>query len=78
MSKLRWILSRLARKLGVRVGLYAVFGVLAAVAASLATRYLPWPMPFDISTEAIDSLLSVISSSMLAVTTLSVGALTSA
>ena len=78
MSKLRWILSRLARKLGVRVGLYAVFGVLAAVAASLATRYLPWPMPFDISTEAIDSLLSVISSSMLAVTTFSVGALTSA
>lgn len=78
MSKLRWILSRLARKLGVRVGLYAVFGVLAAVAASLATRYLPWPMPFDISNEAIDSLLSVISSSMLAVTTFSVGALTSA
>ncbi len=78
MSKLRWILSRLARKLGVRVGLYAVFGVLAAVAASLATRYLPWPMRFDFSTEAIVSLLSVISSSMLAVTTFSVGALTSA
>lgn len=78
MSKLRWILSRLARKLGMRVVLYAVFGVLAAVAASLATRYLPWSLPLDISTDAIDSLLTVISSSMLAVTTFSVGALTSA
>ncbi len=78
MSKLRWLLLRLARKLGVRVALYAVLGVLAAVAASLATRYVAWPVPFDISTEAIDSLLTVISSSMLTVTTFSVGALTAA
>ena len=78
MSKLRWILMRLARKLGVRVALYAVFGVFAAVAASLATRFVTWPVPFDISTEAIDSLLTVISSSMLTVTTFSVGALTAA
>ena len=54
MSKLRWILMRLARKLGVRVALYAVFGVFAAVAASLATRFVTWPVPFDISTEAIE------------------------
>ncbi|RCW87179.1 DUF2254 domain-containing protein [Paracoccus lutimaris] len=78
MSKIRWILSRLGRQLWVHVVLYAVLGVVAAMAASLATRYLPWPVPIDVSTDAIDSLLTVISSSMLAVTTFSVGALTSA
>ena len=78
MSKLGWFLSRIRRTLWVRVVLYAVLGVVAAIAASLATRYLPWSLPLDISSDAIDSLLTVISSSMLAVTTFSVGALTSA
>lgn len=77
MSRLRWILSRLRRTLWVRVSLYALLGVAAAVAASLAS-FLPWPLPIDISAEAIDSLLNVIASSMLAVTTFSVTALTSA
>lgn len=77
MSRLRWILSRLRRTLWVRVSLYAVLGVFAAIAATLAI-YLPWPLPIDISAEAIDSLLNVIASSMLAVTTFSVTALTSA
>ncbi|MCZ0960217.1 DUF2254 domain-containing protein [Paracoccus benzoatiresistens] len=77
MSRLRWILSRLRRTLWIRVSLYAVLGVLAAIAATLAI-YLPWPLPIDISAEAIDSLLNVIASSMLAVTTFSVTALTSA
>ncbi len=77
MSRLRWILSRLRRTLWIRVSLYALLGVAAAVAATLAT-WLPWPLPIDISAEAIDSLLNVIASSMLAVTTFSVTALTSA
>lgn len=77
MSRLRWILSRLRWTLWVRVSLYAVLGVFAAIAATLAI-YLPWPLPIDISAEAIDSLLNVIASSMLAVTTFSVTALTSA
>lgn len=77
MSRLRWILSRLRRTLWIRVSLYAVLGVFAAIAATLAI-YLPWPLPIDISAEAIDSLLNVIASSMLAVTTFSVTALTSA
>ena len=77
MTRLRWILSRLRRTLWIRVSLYAVLGVLAAIAATLAI-YLPWPLPIDISAEAIDSLLNVIATSMLAVTTFSVTALTSA
>lgn len=77
MSRLRWILSRLRRTLWIRVSLYALLGFAAAAAATLAS-WLPWPLPIDISAEAIDSLLNVIASSMLAVTTFSVTALTSA
>lgn len=77
MSQLRWFLSRMRRTLWVRVSLYAVLGVAAAVAATLAS-WLPWSLPIDISAEAIDSLLNVIASSMLAVTTFSVTALNSA
>ena len=77
MSRLRWLLSRLRRTLWIRVSLYAVLGFFAAAAATLASL-LPWPLPIDISAEAIDSLLNVIASSMLAVTTFSVTALTSA
>ena len=36
MSRLRWILSRLRRTLWIRVSLYALLGVAAAVAATLA------------------------------------------
>lgn len=78
MSKLRWILGRIRRTLWVRVVLYAVLGVLAAGLASVATRYLDWSPPVDVTSDAIDSLLSVIASSMLAVTTFSVGSLMTA
>lgn len=78
MSKLRWILSRIRRTLWVRVVLYAVLGVLAAGLASVATRYFPWSPPINVTSDAIDSLLTVIASSMLAVTTFSVGSLMTA
>lgn len=78
MSKLRWILGRIRRTLWVRVVLYAVLGVLAAGLASVATRYLDWSPPVDVTSDAIDSLLSVIASSMLAVTTFSMSILVGA
>lgn len=78
MSRLAWILSRIRRTLWVRVALYALLGVVAALLASLSGRFFPGKAPLDISTEAIDSLLTIIASSMLAVTTFSVGALTAA
>lgn len=78
MSKLQWLISRLRKMLWVRVSLFALAGVAAAALASLTSRFFPGSLPFDISADAIDSLLSIIASSMLAVTTFSVGALTSA
>lgn len=78
MSKLRWILSRIRRTLWIRVALYALAGVAVALLASLSGQFFPGKAPVDISTDAIDSLLTIIASSMLAVTTFSVGALTAA
>jgi uncharacterized membrane protein len=78
MSRLNWLLSRLRRTLWIRVSLYALLGVVVALLASLSSRFLDGWSPFDISTDAIDSLLTIIATSMLAVTTFSVGALTAA
>lgn len=78
MSRIQWLLARLRKTLWVRVSLFAVFGVLVAGLASLSSRFFPGTVPVDISTAAIDSVLSIIASSMLAVTTFSVGALTAA
>lgn len=78
MSKLTWILSRIRRTLWIRVALYAVSGVVVALLASLSERYFPGKAPIDVRSQAIDSLLTIIASSMLAVTTFSVGALTAA
>jgi len=78
MSRLNWLLSRIRRTLWVRVALYALLGVVAALLASLSNRFLAGQAPLDISSDAIDSLLTIIASSMLAVTTFSVGALTAA
>jgi uncharacterized membrane protein len=78
MSKLMWILSRIRRTLWIRVALYALAGVAAALLASASSQVFPGKAPFDISSDAIDSLLTIVASSMLAVTTFSVGALTAA
>ena len=78
MSRINWLLTRLRKTLWVRVSLFAVFGVLVAGLASLTSQLFSGTLPFDISTDAIDSLLTIIASSMLAVTTFSVGALTAA
>lgn len=78
MSRIQWLLSRLRKLLWVRVSLFALFGVAVAGLASLSNQLFSGAMPFDISIDAIDSLLTIIASSMLAVTTFSVGALTAA
>lgn len=78
MSRIKWLLTRLRKTLWIRVALFAVFGVLVAGLASLTNQLVSGTLPFDISTDAIDSLLTIIASSMLAVTTFSVGALTAA
>ncbi|CAO4157114.1 Conserved uncharacterized protein, putative [Methylorubrum extorquens] len=60
-----------------RATLIGSAGVLAALLAAVAERYLPWTVPGAISTDALDSILTVIASSMLSVTTFSLNVMVS-
>ncbi|SFK77385.1 DUF2254 domain-containing protein [Methylorubrum salsuginis] len=78
MPRWRWLMAQLTRRLWVRATLIGLTGVLAAVLAAGVDRYLPWQMPGTISTDALDSILTVIASSMLTVTTFSLSITVSA
>lgn len=78
MSKITLYATQLRKSFRMRVTLYAVGGVAAALVAFLASELLSGLFPFDVEASAIDDLLTIMASSMLAVTTFSVAALTTA
>ena len=78
MPRWRWLMAQLTRRLWVRATLIGLTGVLAAILAASVDRYLPWQVPGTISTDALDSILTVIASSMLTVTTFSLSITVSA
>lgn len=78
MSRWRWGLMRLSRRLWVRASLIGLLGVVAAMLAAVAERYVPWVPPGAIAASAVGDILTIIASSMLAVTTFSLNIVTSA
>ena len=78
MPRWRWILTLLSRQLWIRATLVGLLGVAAAILAAVAENYIPWKLQWDIGQDAIDSILTIIASSMLAVTTFSLNVMTSA
>jgi uncharacterized membrane protein len=77
-SRQWWFLKRLSRRLWVTATLYCLFGVASALAAIWLAPYLPEDLPRSFGASAVDSILSIIASSMLAVTTFSLTTLVSA
>jgi len=78
MSRWGWILTTLSTRLWLRA---SIFGVLAAVTAliSIYVRgYIPDDVSQKIGADAVDSILNVLASSMLAVTIFSVSTMVSA
>ncbi|RRH74790.1 DUF2254 domain-containing protein [Falsigemmobacter faecalis] len=71
MTRWRWKLLQLSRRLWVRAVLLGLLGLFAALASVFAEAWLPWQFPVEISAAAVESLLAIIASSMLAVTTFS-------
>ncbi|QDL93677.1 DUF2254 domain-containing protein [Paroceanicella profunda] len=67
-----------SRRLWVRAALLALLGVAAALLATLAEQVLPWDMPFTVEANAVDRILDILASSMLAVTTFSLSVMVSA
>ncbi|MEP9348682.1 DUF2254 domain-containing protein [Xanthobacter sp. KR7-225] len=78
MSRWEWIFKNLARRLWVRASLIGLLGVAAAMVAAVAETYIPWQLPGSIGSDAVDGILNIIASSMLAVTTFSLSVMTSA
>ncbi|MGB0747560.1 MAG: DUF2254 domain-containing protein [Magnetospiraceae bacterium] len=78
MSKWQWVLLQISRLLWVRAAIIGALGIGAAVLAALTEAYQPGNLNFTIGADAVDSLLSIIASSMLAVTTFSLSVMTSA
>ncbi len=71
MSRWLRLYNRLSRKLGFRATLYCVLGVLAALVARAIGPYIPADFSSNIGADAVDAILAIIASSMLAVTTFS-------
>jgi uncharacterized membrane protein len=78
ISKKWWILVRFLRRLWVRATLYCVVAIIIALAAIWADPYMPSELPRQVGAKAVDSILTIIASSMLAVTTFSLTTLVSA
>lgn len=78
MNYWHWIFERVRRQLWWRAVAFGIAGMFTAVLALVVEKVFPWEIPFNLSPDAVDSLLNIIASSMLAVTTFSLGVMTAA
>ncbi|WP_324021834.1 DUF2254 domain-containing protein (plasmid) [Pantoea sp. JZ29] len=78
MSKTRWILRQLTRKIWFRSTLFAVLAVVTALVAIAVKPFIPVSISGLIGTDAVDKILGILASSMLAVTTFSLNIMVSA
>jgi uncharacterized membrane protein len=77
-SKLGWLASQHLRKVWVRVVAFALLAVATAAVAQFLSRFIPSAWAIEIGSEAVDDVLTILASSMLAVTTFSLSIAVSA
>ncbi|CUR47721.1 hypothetical protein BN2364_3280 [Alloalcanivorax xenomutans] len=77
-SKWQWLLVQFSRALWVRATAFAILAVATSLLAIIGQRWLPPDIPVSIGAEAVDTILNVLASSMLAVTTFSLSVMVSA
>jgi len=73
-----WLLSQQARRIWFRASLFSVLAVITALIAIVVSPYIPSDLPTKIGADAVDNILGIIASSMLAVTTFSLSTMVSA
>lgn len=78
MPRWLWNLTQVMRRLWVRASAIGVLGVLAAILAAVAERFMPWQVPGNIGANAVGTILNIMAASMLTVTTFSLSVMTSA
>ncbi len=78
LSKTQWIFSQLTRTLWVRASLFAILAILTALIAIPLEHYLNYKVDINIGASAVNNILNILASSMLAVTTFSLSIMVSA
>ncbi|HEX4500134.1 MAG TPA: DUF2254 domain-containing protein [Scandinavium sp.] len=78
MSKWQWLFNQLTRQLWFRISLFAVLAVLSALSSIALKPFIPASVGGIVGAEAVDNILNILASSMLAVTTFSLSIMVSA
>lgn len=78
ISKWQWLLSLVTRRLWFRATLISLLAVGAALLSLLISPYLPFGLSTKIGADAVDRILDIIATSMLAVTTFSLSTMVAA
>ncbi|RYE58534.1 MAG: DUF2254 domain-containing protein, partial [Rhizobiaceae bacterium] len=74
ISRWQWLLNRISHVLWLRASLFALVGVVTALLGVAADTFLPPDLPELVGSDSVGTVLNVLASSMLAVTTFSLGA----
>lgn len=77
-SRWRWIVSLLFRRIWFRAALFSLSSVALALLAAFVAPFIPYDISTKIGSDAVDNILGILASSMLAVTTFSLIAMVSA
>lgn len=78
IARWQWLLTQMTKRLWFRAGLFSLLGILTALTAVIFKGYIPIELPGQIGADAVDTILSIIASSMLAVTTFSLSTMVTA
>ena len=78
MTRASWLLKRLASQLWLRALAFSGLGIAAALLAYLLRGWLPVGLDARIGADSVSTILGILASSMLAVTTFSLGIMVSA
>jgi len=77
-ARWRWITSQLTKRLWFRASLFSLLGVATALVAVVFKDFIPESLSARIGADAVDKILGIIASSMLAVTTFSLSTMVGA
>ena len=78
MARWQWILRQITKQLWYRASLFSLLGIVTALLALAFKQYIPDSLSETVGADAVDKILGIIASSMLAVTTFSLSTMVSA
>lgn len=78
MPRWRWLLGRIARRIWFRATIISLLSVCLALASAVLAPFISYSLSLQVGADAVDDILTILASSMLAVTTFSLTAMVAA